>query len=190
MLHNYMTHHMIRSAGFSDVEFLGYEDDSHQLSKRSDELHPLVPRFRFTHHKYGPLVMATRDTNASHHITLHPEAANPKFAKRDNEFEQERLSDHLMEGRFDRSATLADDASISADAENSFRMVEDGVECFVNEQGMTSWPANGNIDMQMYDDTNHRTFGYGSVGVFDDHSTDSQFGDLQPQPPLTGGQSC
>ncbi|KAI7465999.1 hypothetical protein KC351_g14683 [Hortaea werneckii] len=190
MVHNYITHLMIRDAGYSDVEFLGYEDDEHQLSKRSTEVHPLVPRFRFTHHAYGPLIMATKDTNSTHHITLHPEESNPKFAKRDAQFREERLSDHLMEGRFDKEASQSDSATLSATAQGSFGMVESGIKCFANEQGMTQWPSKGTIDMQMYDNANRVTFGYGSIGIFDDHSTDGQFHDLQPQPPLTGGMSC
>ncbi|KAI7280532.1 hypothetical protein KC345_g4697 [Hortaea werneckii] len=190
MVHNYITHLMIRDAGYSDVEFLGYEDDEHQLSKRSTEVHPLVPRFRFTHHAYGPLIMATKDTNPTHHITLHPEESNPKFAKRDAQFREERLSDHLMEGRFDKQASQSDSATLSATAQGSFGMVESGIKCFVNEQGMTQWPSKGTNDMQMYDNANRVTFGYGSIGIFDDHNTDGQFHDLQPQPPLTGGMSC
>ncbi|KAI7223498.1 hypothetical protein KC333_g378 [Hortaea werneckii] len=190
MAHNYFTHNLIRDAGYSDVEFLGYEDEKHQLSKRSTEIHPLVPRFRFTHHKYGPLVMATKETNSTHHITLHPEDSDPKLALRDAEFRKERLSDHLMEGRFDKEASEADSAHLSATARGSFDLVYDSLECFVNDQGLTQWPSKGTIDMQMYDNTNKMTFGYGSIGIFDDHSTDPQFGDLKPHPPLTGGMDC
>ncbi|KAK5125935.1 hypothetical protein LTR85_011290 [Meristemomyces frigidus] len=192
MLHDYLTHRTIRQAGYGEGEFLGYEPAHHQLAKRSDGVHPLVPRFRFEHHKYGPMVVATRDTNTTSHITVEPFSA-AKHLRRDDTFgifEGERLDSNLMEGRFDYEATQADSATLSTDAESSFDMVEGGLECFVNDQGLTTWPSQATIDMQMYDTTNKETFGYGSIGLFTDHTTDSQFGNLQPAPPLTGGENC
>ncbi|KAI6796853.1 hypothetical protein KC361_g4196 [Hortaea werneckii] len=94
-----------------------------------------------------------------------------------------------LDSRFDKEASKADPAHLSATARGSFDLVYDSLECFVNDQGLTQWPSKGTIDMQM-DNTNKMTFGYGSIGIFDDHSADSQFGDLKPHPPLTGGMGC
>lgn len=96
---------MIRDSHFGEPEFLGYANDKHQLSKR-DGVHALVPRFKFDHPKHGHMVLSTRFTNTTSHITVEPfVVGNAKIHKRFQEqYEKEVLEDNkLLEARFDHS---------------------------------------------------------------------------------------
>lgn len=193
MRHDYHVLSAVRRAGFHDAEFVGYEDDSHPFSKR-DGVHPFAPRIRFTHPTGDRLVATTRDTNTSTHITLSPwfeEHEEHHLAERAAQFRHERLNNGLIEGRFDRQAQNADPNQLMTDAtdKQAFRVVEDSLKCFYKEKNLNGWPPGATFDMQMYDNTNKETFGYGSIGVFPNDESTAVVG-LQPQPPLTGGQNC
>lgn len=126
MRHDYHAFSAVRRAGFSDAEFVGYEDDSHPFSKRDGE-HPFAPRIRFTHPTGGSLVATTRGTNTTTHITLSPwfEEHEHDLAERAVKFRLERLKNGLIEACFDRQAQNADpnDLKVNATDKQAFRVV-------------------------------------------------------------------
>jgi hypothetical protein len=187
--HNDLTADLIHSAGLGDPEFLGYAEDSHQLHKR-DGVHALAPRFAFQHPRHGPMVLSTMFANASTHVTVEPWIiGNPRVAKRWQEQYQAEVLDNkrLVEGRFDHSATQADPGNIEVDAAEMFPVAEDTLHCALGGDG---WPLDQVLDVQFYDDANRATFGYASVGVFGDAGPEGDLGNLEPQPPVTGGEDC
>ncbi|KAI6791949.1 hypothetical protein KC360_g6691 [Hortaea werneckii] len=206
--HNDFTEKLIRDSNVGEGVFLGYNDDAHQLSRR-DGVHPLAPRFKFEHPKRGPMVLSTMFTNTTAHITVEPWIQqNPTISKRwQEEYRKEVLDNkRLVEGRFDHEAANADPADISVDAKNTFQAAEDSLHCSLKGK---AWPldhvsakvsrrfrkcvlsgVSKVFDVQVYDDTNRATIGYASVGIFDDHGHDDDLGNLQPQPPIVGGESC
>ncbi|GFF80417.1 hypothetical protein IFM61392_10432 [Aspergillus lentulus] len=108
-------------------------------------------------------------------------------AKRDELYKHERLNDHLMEGRFDSEASGADADDNSLNGADVSDQIERQVECFAG----TQWSGGNVLSVQMYDQANHATFGYASIGIFPDNSVDSGLQDFGPRGmPLTGGQSC
>ena len=54
---------------------------------------------------------------------------------------------------------------------------------------MDNWVGNSVFDLQMYDNTNRETFGYGSIGIFRNDHSDGVKG-IKLVTPLSGGQSC
>ncbi|RMY95623.1 hypothetical protein D0864_05306 [Hortaea werneckii] len=88
----------------------------------------------------------------------------------------------LVEGRFDHEAANADPADISVDARNTFQAAEDSLHCSLKGK---AWPLD-----HVYDDTDRATIGCASVGICNDHGHDDDLGNLQPQPPIVGGESC
>ncbi|KAK4622435.1 uncharacterized protein CLAFUR5_07063 [Fulvia fulva] len=192
--HNDFTASMIRDSNFGEGEFLGYADDNHQLTKR-DGVHALVPRYKFAHPTHGPMILSTRFTNTTSHITVEPYiVGNPKIHKRyQEEYQKEILEDNkLLEARFDHEAADADPAGdgITIDPVNTFQMAEDTLHCALSGRTDDGWPLDQVLDVQAYDDTNKATFGYATLGVFNNHDHDNELGDLQPQPPITGGEDC
>ncbi|KAL4777809.1 hypothetical protein BDW60DRAFT_10387 [Aspergillus nidulans var. acristatus] len=147
--------------------------------------------FRFSHHKYGPMELTSRDMGETGvHFTIsyagHP-THHTTHAKREEYYKLERLNEHLMEDRFDTSASLADSGDISFNGAKAFDQIEKQVECFVG----TEWNEGNVLSVQIYDDTNHATFQYASIGMFLDDSLGSGLQDFEPQGmPLTGGQDC
>lgn len=187
--HDDFTASMIRDAKLGEGEFLGYADDKHPLSKR-DGVHALAPRFAFEHPTRGSMVLSTRFTNETTHITVEPHIiGNPKVHKRYQEEYQAEVLDNkrVLEGRFDHSATQADPGNPEIDAAEMFGTAEDTLHCLVSDDGFT---LNNLIDVQFYDDSNRATFGYASIGVFDDTSPEGDLYDTQPQPPVTGAENC
>lgn len=189
--HNHFVHNALRSLSTDEVDFVGYAPDSHKLARRDSSVHPYAPMFRFNHHKYGPMELTSRDMGQTGvHFTIsyagHP-THHATHAKREEFYKHERLDEHLMEGRFDTSASLADSGDISFDGAEAFGQIEKQVECFAG----TEWNEGNVLSVQMFDNANHATFGYASIGIFPDNSVDSGLQDFEPQGmPLTDGQDC
>ena len=192
--HNHFVHKAIRglSVGGDDaVEFIGYAPESHKLARRSSTIHPLAPMFRFTHHRHGPMQLTSRDTGENGmHFTIsygdHP-THHASQEKRDEFFRHERLDENLMEARFDSEAAAADPGDITFNGAEAFDQIEKQVECFTGD----GWNEGNVLSVQMYDQANQATFGYGSVGIFPDNGVDSALEDFTPRDmPLTGGQDC
>lgn len=189
--HNHFVYKSLRSLSTDEVDFVGYAPDSHKLARRDSSVHPYASMFRFKHQKYGPMELTSRDMgNTGMHFTVsyagHP-THHQTHAKREEFYKHERLSENLMEGRFDTEASLADPGDISFDGGESFDRIEKQVECFTD----TDWKEGNVLSAQMYDKANDATFGYASIGIFPDDSVDSGLQDFEPpEMGLTGGQDC
>ncbi|EHA20578.1 hypothetical protein CBS63078_2490 [Aspergillus niger] len=189
--HNHFVHNALRSLSTDEVDFVGYAPDSHKLARRDSSVHPFAPMFRFNHHKYGPMELTSRDTGEGGvHFTIsyagHP-THHATQEKRDEFYKHERLNEHLMEGRFDSEASSADPGDITFNGADAFGQIESQVECFAG----TEWNEGNVLSVQMYDQANHATFGFASIGIFPDNSVDSGLQGFEPQGmPLTGGQNC
>lgn len=172
--HEATIRHVLRSTFGSDPVFMGYVHESHRLGKRDadgDHLHPLAPIYRFAHPKRGLVDVASRE-HADNSTRMTFSYANHGLEKRQS-FQHERLSDHVFEGRFDGDAARADPGGdVSFDASGGYQQIEDGVKCFVGG----SWPEGKALSAQFYDTVNKGTFGFASLGVFENHDND---GDLQ-----------
>ncbi|KAL4801954.1 hypothetical protein BDV18DRAFT_164464 [Aspergillus unguis] len=139
--HDHFVHSALRSLSMADddgVDFVGYAPESHRLARRASSVHPHAPMFRFTHHKYGPMELTSRDMgDTGVHFTI-SYAGHPthlaSHAKREEFYQHERLDEHLMEGRFDTSASLADDGDISFNGAEAFGQIEKQVECFAGTE--------------------------------------------------------
>ncbi|KAL4756794.1 uncharacterized protein BDW70DRAFT_172115 [Aspergillus foveolatus] len=59
--YSHFVHQALRSLSTDEVEFVGYAPDSHKLARRDSSVHPFAPMFRFSHHKYGPMELISRD---------------------------------------------------------------------------------------------------------------------------------
>lgn len=93
---------------FGKAESLGYVTRSggHKLSHRDDEhLHPESPIYRINHPRVGLIDIASREHVDATRFTI--SYANSGLKKRQS-FRHERLSDHLLEGRFDYDAYESD----------------------------------------------------------------------------------
>lgn len=189
--HNHFVHQALGGLEVDDVAFVGYAPDNHKLNRRDSTVHPHAPMFRFTHTRYGPMELTSRDTGDDGlHFTItygdHP-THHASQVKRDEFFRHERLSQNLMEARFDSEASRADPGDISFSGADAFSKIESQMECFVG----TAWNAGHVLSVQMFDQANKATFGYGSMGLFPDHSVDSALKSFGPRGlPLTGGQNC
>lgn len=189
--HNHFVHNALRTLSTDEVEFVGYAPDSLKLARRDLSVHPFAPMFRFNHRKYGPMELTSRDTGDSGvHFTIsyagHP-THHASQAKRDEYYQHERLTEYLMEGRFDSSASSADPGDISFNGAAAFDKIEHQVECFAG----TQWDEGNVLSVQMHDNANRATFGYASIGIFADNSVDSGLEKFGPRGlPLTGGQDC
>ena len=156
--HDDFTANMIRDAKLGEGEFLGYANNSHPLTKRNG-VHALVPRFAFKHPKRGDMVLSTRFTDQTMHITVEPHViGNPKVHKRWQEKYQAEVVDNgrILEGRFDAEASRADPGQPTVDAAEMFGAAEDTLHCVFDSN---PWDTNSLIDMQFYDDTNQATAG-------------------------------
>ncbi|RYP09970.1 hypothetical protein DL764_000965 [Monosporascus ibericus] len=172
-MHDELLHDVLRRA-FGAPEFMGYVSDGHRLSRRNDEhLHPRAPIYRIKHPRHGHMDIAAREHVNGTRFTL--SYANHGLGKRQS-FQHERLSDHLFEGRFDSSARAADPALPAFDPAGAYQQIEDSIQCI----GAGSWREGQVLSAQMYDDTNKLTFGFASMGIFENHDADSTLQDFQP----------
>jgi hypothetical protein len=177
MQHEYEVLSHLRSLSHRDMpepEFLGYADADHRFSKRGEGKHPAIPIYRFEHFKLGSMEIATRDTYNGTWFTLayagHPthllgERRKREYialAKRDEYYKHELLTSGAVEARFDTEAQNADPADLTADAQGLFNTFEGEVECAIGD----SYPDGSVFSVQMFDQTNQATFGFGSIAVY------------------------
>ena len=97
--------------------------------------------------------------------------------KRDEFFRHERLDENLMEARFASEAAAADPGDITFNGAEAFDQIEKQVECFTGD----GWNEGNVLSVQMYDQANQATFGYGSVGIFPDNGVFSTGGLYSPR---------
>ncbi|KAJ5361942.1 hypothetical protein N7541_002786 [Penicillium brevicompactum] len=186
--HDDFVFHHIRSLSSRDPEFLGYAKDDHRLAKKDFGHHPLVPMFRFDHFKHGSMEMTTRDTLNGTFITAaytgHPTHLLGRrqiedlktLMKRDEVYDKEVLDSGVIEARFDADASQADSASITADAGTLSNTFEPEVSCFMGG----NVKDNSVLDVQMYDTTNKGTFGFGTIGVYNNSDDAHSVEDMEP----------
>lgn len=67
-----------------------------------------------------------------------------------------------MEARFDAEASNADLATLSAEAGSLFDTVYPEMDCFMNQDLKDA----SVLDVQMFDKTNHATFGFGESFIY------------------------
>ena len=159
---------------FGEVEFLGYVSPGHKLSLRNDEhLHPEAPIHRVKHFRHGLIDTASREHVNSTSFTI--SYANSGLRKRQS-FQHERLSDHLLEGRFDYSAHTADPANPSYDAAGGYQAVEDAINCYVGGD----WQGGEVLSAQFYDTDAQATFAFASLGIFENNDADSSLQAFTP----------
>ncbi|KAL1624343.1 hypothetical protein SLS56_007882 [Neofusicoccum ribis] len=182
--HEQIMQEVLRRSFGGAPEFMGYAHDGHRLSRRDeDHLHPSAPIFRFTHPRHGLMDVASREHVNGTRFTF--SYANHGLEKRQS-FQHERLSDHVFEGRFDGEASRADPGDISFDAAGAYDQVEDSVKCFVGNE----WPAGNVLSAQFYDTQNEGTFGFASLGVFENNDQDSELQDFKPSGMPLAEPSC
>lgn len=75
-----------------------------------------------------------------------------------------------MEARFDYGASQADPAKPSFDAAGGYQGVENAVNCLARGQWRDAFVLSG----QFYDNDAHATFGFFSLGIFDNNDQDGQ----------------
>jgi len=152
---------------FGEPEFLGYVSKSHRLAGRDNEhTHPVAPIYRINHPRHGKIDIASRDHVNGTRLTL--SYANHGLAKRQS-FQHERLSDHLLEARFDAGASQADPANPSFDPAGGYQQIENEVACFV----AGNWQPGQVLSAQFYDNDAEATFGFASLGIFENNDADS-----------------
>lgn len=160
---------------FGEPEFIGYVSDGHRLSRRDDEhLHARAPIFRIKHPRHGLMDIATRQHVNATRITV--SFANSGLTERQS-FQHEHLSDHLFEGRFDEAAREADPDNPSFDAAGGYQQVEDAIKCHAKGE----WKPGQVLSAQMYDDNAHATFGFASIGIFENNDADSTLQSFTPR---------
>lgn len=208
--HNDFVHHQLRSLSTREPEFLGYTEDDHKLAQRDFGTHPLVPMFQFEHSQLGSMELTSQDTHNRTFFTL---AHAGKFThllgrrqlnelhakvKRGEDYDHETLTGGAVEARFDAEASNADPATLSAEAGSLFDTVYPEMDCFMHQDLKDS----SVFDVQMFDKTNHATFGFGesfllplppflylqnvdfrlgSIGVYNNDDDANSIADLQPQ---------
>ncbi|KAI1184858.1 hypothetical protein F5B17DRAFT_61367 [Nemania serpens] len=173
-IHEYLIREVL-GRSFGTPEFMGYVPDGHRLSRRDDEhLNPRAPIFRINHPRHGLMDIASRQHVNSTRMTI--SYANHDLAKRQS-FQHERLSNHLFEGRFDEMAREADPRNPSFDAADGYQQIEDSMKCFA--QG--KWEPGHVLSAQMYDMDAQATFGFASMGIFENHDADSVLQDFTPR---------
>ncbi|KAH8656704.1 hypothetical protein BGZ60DRAFT_507933 [Tricladium varicosporioides] len=159
---------------FGEPEFLGYVSKSHRLAGRDDEhTHPAAPLYRINHPRHGKIDIASRDHVNGTRFTI--SYANHGLAKRQS-FQHERLSDHLMEARFDTGASNADPANPSFDAAGGYQQIENEVACFAGK----TWQPGQVLSAQFYDNDARATFGFASLGIFENNGADSTLQGFTP----------
>jgi hypothetical protein len=152
---------------YGQAEFLSYVSPGHKLSRRNDEyLHPEAPIYRINHPRHWLIDIASREHVNSTRFTI--SYANSGLKKRQS-FQHERLSNHLLEGRFDYKAHTADPANPSFDAARGYQAVEDAVNCYVGGE----WQGGQVLSAQFYDNDAKATFGFASLGIFENNDADS-----------------
>lgn len=172
-VHEYIMRDVLRSS-FGEPEFLGYVSDEHTLSRRDDEhLHLAAPIFRINHPRHGLLDIASREHVDSTRFTI--SFANHGLEKRQT-FQHERLSNHLMEARFDRTAMLADPARPHFNAAGGYAQVEQSVKCAAGK----TWRAGSVLSAQFYDNSAKATFGFASLGIFPNRNTEKNLQAFKP----------
>ncbi|KAI1109268.1 hypothetical protein F5Y14DRAFT_458465 [Nemania sp. NC0429] len=173
-IHEFLVHEVL-SRSFGTPEFLGYVFDGHRLSRRDDEhLHPRAPIFRIHHPRHGLMDIASRQHVNSTRFTI--SYANHGLAERQS-FQHERLSNHLFEGRFDEMAHEADPRHPSFDPAGGYQQIEDSIKCFAQGE----WQPGALLSAQMYDTQAQATSGFASMGIFENHDTDSSLQDFTPR---------
>ncbi|KAI0378528.1 hypothetical protein F5Y04DRAFT_283756 [Hypomontagnella monticulosa] len=169
---------------FGTPEFMGYVSNGHRLSQRDDEhLHARAPIFRINHPRHGLMDVASRQHVNATRITI--SFANHGLAERQT-FQHERLSDHLFEGRFDEGARESDPNNPSFDAAGGYQQIEDAVKCYAQGQ----WQAGQVLSAQMYDNDAKATFGFASIGVFENNGADSSLQSFTPRGMPLSQPSC
>ncbi|KAI1197746.1 hypothetical protein F5X97DRAFT_324171 [Nemania serpens] len=172
-IHEFLVREVL-DRSFGTPEFLGYVSDGHRLSRRDDEhLHPRAPIFRIRHSRHGLMDIASRQHVNSTRFTI--SYANHGLAKRQS-FQHERLSDHLFEGRFDEEADEADPRHASFDPAGGYQEIEDSIQCFAKGE----WQPGNVLSAQMYDTSAKSTFGFASMGIFENHDADSSLQEFTP----------
>ncbi|KAJ5312372.1 hypothetical protein N7508_003202 [Penicillium antarcticum] len=186
--HDDFVYIQLRSLSSRDPEFLGYAKSDHRLAKKDFGNHPLVPMFRFDHFKHGSMEMTTRDTMNGTFITAaytgHPTHLLGRHQiedlktnmKRQEVYDKEALNTGVLEARFDADASRSDPASISADAKTLFNTFEPEVSCFMGG----NVKDHSVLDVQMYDKTNKATFGFGTIGVFNNDDDAHSIEEMEP----------
>jgi hypothetical protein len=166
---------VLREAGLGEPEFLGYTGEDHTLSARDeDHLHPRAPIFRVLHPTQGLIDIASREHVNATRFTV--SFANHGLEKRQS-FQHERLSGHLIEARFDGDAAQADPADPSFNAAGGY----DHIEGQIKKYGTAEWPGNSVMSMQFYDTTAKSTFGFGSLGIFENGYANGALEALKPR---------
>lgn len=170
-IHEIVTREVL-SRSLGTPEFVGYVFDGYLFSRLDDEhLHPLAPIFRINYPKHGLVDIASRQHVNSTRLTV--TYANHGLQKRQS-FQHERLSDHLLEGRFDEGVGEADPSDPSFDAAGGYQQVEDAISCYAKGE----WQASSVLATQMYDGNAKATFGFSSIGILENKDADSTLQDL------------
>jgi hypothetical protein len=160
---------------FGDVEFLGYVSQGHRLSGRdADHHHDAAPIHRIRHPRHGLMDIASREHINGTRITI--TYANHGLEKRQS-FQHEQMTQELMEARFDAGASMADPANPSFDAAGGYDGIESQLNCFLNGQ----WQGEQVLSAQFYDNDAHATFGWASVGIFENSDAEGQLHDFSPR---------
>jgi hypothetical protein len=171
--HEALLSDVLRRAGLGkEPELIGYAPAGHRLAGRDNEhLHPRAPIFRFVHPKHGLLDIASRQAVNGTRFTL--SYVDEKLERRNRKrqsFQHERLSDHVMEARFDGPAVAADPSNPDFDAAGGFQEIEDQIQCY-SAGGL--WQSNAILSAQMFDNTAMATFGFASLGIFENNDQDA-----------------
>ncbi|KAJ5561882.1 hypothetical protein N7461_000643 [Penicillium sp. DV-2018c] len=187
--HNDFVRRQLRSLSTSEPEFLGYAADDHKLARRDFGTHPYVPMYRFEHAAHGRMEITTRDTlngtfftmahagQSTHLLGRRELDALHARVKRGEVYDQETLEGGAVEARFDQDASNADPGELSADAGQLFDALMPSVDCFMGQDY-----KDGNVlDVQMYDKTNQATFGFGTIGLYENDDDANTIADLEPE---------
>ncbi|KAK7992581.1 hypothetical protein PG988_001375 [Apiospora saccharicola] len=151
-LHELLAREVLRRSFGEETRFMGYVSNGHRLSRRDDEhLHARAPIFRIRHARHGLMDVASRQHVNASRITV--SFANSGLAARQS-FQNERLSDHLFEGRFDEAAREADPENPAFDAAGGYQQIEDAIQCHANGE----WQAGQVLSAHMYDNNTRATF--------------------------------
>lgn len=81
--------------------------------------------------------------------------------KRGEDYDHQTLTGGAVEARFDADASSSDPATLSAQAGDLFKTVYPQMNCFMGQKLKDS----SVLDVQMYDKTNHATFGFGRTSL-------------------------
>ncbi|KUM63247.1 hypothetical protein ACN42_g3875 [Penicillium freii] len=187
--HNEFVRHQLRSLSSQEPEFLGYAEEDHKLARREFGTHPLVPMFRFDHSEFGSMEITSRDTHNGTFFTLAHAGHSTHMlgrrqlnelhakVKRGEDYDHQTLTGGAVEARFDADASSSDPATLSAQAGDLFKTVYPQMNCFMGQKLKDS----SVLDVQMYDKTNHATFGFGTLGVYKNDDDANSIADMEPE---------